>query len=87
MTKPLSECRACGRLEGHYIGCPNSPRPDEVIVPAFEPLAVEYTCQDGECGEPVKNAASKYCTLHQSVTARNARAYRKRLDEKENANG
>lgn len=87
MTKPLAECRACGRIEGHYIGCANSPRPKEVIVPAFEPLAEDATCQEDECEEPAKNAASKYCDIHGTTTAAQARAYRKRKEAKEITNG
>lgn len=83
MTKPKSECRACGRIEGHYLNCPNSPRPNEIIIPAFEP-EMDSVCLEDGCEEPTKSSRAKYCAEHSTPTAYVMRSQRKNA-EKENA--
>lgn len=83
MTLPKSICRQCGREDGHWLGCDNSPRPGEIVVNAFEPLPPEATCAEDDCAEPIVNGRSKYCTVHGTSVAYNARGYRKRTTKKE----
>jgi len=81
MTKTI-KCKACGREEGHYLNCGNAPR--EAINP-LEYLTTDSVCAESDCEEPVKNNSAKYCFEHGTTAAANARAYRKRTAEKENA--
>lgn len=82
MTKTAKtiECKACGRLEGHYLNCGNAPQ--EAINP-LEFLTTDSVCAEEKCEEPVKNNSAKYCFDHGTTAAANARAYRKRAQKEE----
>lgn len=70
----MSECKKCGREDGHYIGCANSnfwARSDELAYAEdldLPPSAVVDVCAFGECENPKrpkgKGPAPKYCTEH-----------------------
>lgn len=67
----MSECKKCGRDDGHYIGCPEILR---VHTPAevAEDLSVDdpkvRRCAYDDCPNPKrpksKGPAPKYCTEH-----------------------
>lgn len=70
----MSECKDCGREDGHWIGCPAAPGyswngpagpPDALTAPM---KALGLTCAYGECTNPKrpkgKGPAPKYCEEH-----------------------
>lgn len=81
MTRPKAECKKCGRAEGHYLNCPASPRPNEIIVPAFDPPAEDSICAEPGCEDPRKGI--RYCGYHGSNPARVQRSLRKRAEKED----
>lgn len=71
----MSECKTCGRDDGHYMGCAEAVKPyawngpDGASDPLAEPLkALGFTCAYGDCKNPKrpkgKGPAPKYCDEH-----------------------
>jgi hypothetical protein len=67
----MSECKHCGRDDGHYIGCPKvtSGRPEDGATGAEAPPSADAeACAMDGCENPRrpkgKGPAPKYCTEH-----------------------
>lgn len=58
----MSECKTCGREDGHWLGCPEVTRDRALVVTDDE------KCAFGDCREPKrpkgKGPAPKYCEEH-----------------------
>ncbi len=85
MTKKNPNCPRCGRYEGHYLNCPNSPRPGEIVINAFEEpegrlLTLQDSCETEGCSN-VKTGR-QYCAECSTPAAQTRRS---RARKKENA--
>lgn len=86
MTKKNPDCPRCGRIDGHYLGCKNSPRPGEVVIDAFEPqpgdrlLRLQDPCETEGCSN--FRVGRKFCADCATPEAQRLRAAEKK---KENA--
>lgn len=63
----MTECKSCGRDDGHWIGCAAArpAQPDPLAAPME---ALGFTCAYGDCKNPKrpkgKGPAPKYCEDH-----------------------
>lgn len=70
----MSECKTCGRDDGHHIGCPEAAKPSASDHDlrneghASERPEEGATCAFGDCKNPKrpkgKGPAPKYCEEH-----------------------
>lgn len=67
----MSDCRVCGRDDGHYIGCENAPKPAKA---AERESARESECVKDGCTNPRAVSKgprpAKYCDEHKTGSKR-----------------